>query len=177
MARKLKKIVLVLIAVVAVILGYAATKPDTFSVQRSITINAPPEKIAPLLDDFHQWGAWSPWEKLDPAMKRTHSGAARGKGAVYAWEGNSQAGAGRMEVLDASAAHVGIQLDFLKPFASHNTAEFKLEPNGNSTKVTWIMNGPNLYIGKVMSVFMSMDKMIGKDFEAGLANLKARAEA
>lgn len=172
-----KKIVLGLVVIVAVILVWAATKPDTFSVQRSITINAPPEKIVPLLDDFHQWGAWSPWEKLDPAMKRTHSGAARGKGAVYAWEGNSQAGAGRMEILDSSPSHVGIQLDFLKPFPSHNTAEFALQPNGGATNVTWTMKGPNLFIGKIMSIFVSMDKMIGKDFEAGLANLKARAEA
>jgi hypothetical protein len=173
----LKKIVLVIIVLVAVVLIWAATKPDTFRVERSTTIKAPPEKIEALIDDFHQWGTWSPWEKLDPNMKRTHSGAARGKGAVYAWEGNSKAGAGRMEVLDSSPSHVGIQLDFLKPFASHNTAEFILQPNGDSTNVTWIMQGPNAYIGKVMSVFMSMDKMIGKDFEAGLANLKARAES
>jgi hypothetical protein len=173
----LKKIVLVIIVLVAVVLIWAATKPDTFRVERSTTIKAPPEKIVALIDDFHQWGTWSPWEKLDPNMKRTHSGAARGKGAVYAWEGNSKAGAGRMEVLDSSPSHVGIQLDFLKPFASHNTAEFILQPNGDSTNVTWVMQGPNAYIGKVMSVFMSMDKMIGKDFEAGLANLKARAES
>ncbi|HEX3579659.1 MAG TPA: SRPBCC family protein, partial [Thermoanaerobaculia bacterium] len=111
-----KKIVLVIVLIIAAVLIFAATKPDTFRVERTATIKATPEKILASLNDFHHWGAWSPWEKLDPAMKRTHSGAAQGKGAVYAWEGNSQAGAGRMEIIDASASQVSIKLDFLKPF-------------------------------------------------------------
>lgn len=172
----LKAIAIVVLVVIAAILGYAATRPDTFRVERSATIQAPPEKILPLVDDFHRWTAWSPWEKLDPAMKRTHSGAPRGKGAVYAWEGNSQAGAGRMEITDSSASRVGINLDFLKPFKSSNNVEFNLQPQGDGTKVTWSMTGPMSYLMKVMCIFVSMDSMVGKDFEAGLANLKALAE-
>ena len=170
------KIAIGLIVVIAAILGYAATLPDTFTVVRTKTINASPEKITPLLADFHRWDSWSPWEKLDPAMKKTHSGAASGKGAAYAWDGNSKAGAGRMEIVEASASHVTIKLDFLRPFESNNVTEFSLKPNGNATDVTWTMRGPNMYIGKVMSIFVSMDKMVGKDFEAGLATLKSLAE-
>ena len=172
----IKKIALLIVAVIVGILVVAATKPDDFRVQRTTTINAPAEKIAPLINDFHAWSSWSPFERLDPEMKRTYSGADRGKGAVYQWDGNSQAGAGRMEIIDSSPSKVGIQLDFNRPFESHNVAEFTLEPRGTSTDVTWAMHGPNLFIGKVMSVFMSMDRMVGSDFETGLRNLKALAE-
>jgi hypothetical protein len=171
------KIVLIVVAVViAAVLAYAATRPDTFRVQRALAIQAPPGKIMPLLDDFHNWGSWSPWEKLDPAMKRTFSGAPSGKGAVYAWDGNSKAGAGRMEILDASPSQVRIQLDFSRPFEGHNITEFNLAPTGGATNVTWAMQGPSPFMMKVMHVFMNMDRMIGKDFEAGLANLKGVAE-
>ena len=172
----LKKIALVLIIVIAAVLGWAATKPDTFRIERTATIKAPPGKIVGLIDDFHRWQSWSPYEKLDPALKRSFSGAPKGKGAVYAWEGNAKAGAGRMEILDASPSNVRIKLDFSKPFEGHNIAEFTLQPHGNATDVTWSMNGPNPYIGKVMSLFMNMDKMVGKDFETGLANLKTISE-
>lgn len=173
----LKKIAIVIVAVVAIILIWAAVRPDNFAVQRTATINAPPEKIFPLINDFHAWGAWSPWEKLDPAMKKTYSGPASGKGAVYAWDGNSQVGAGRMEVIESTLpSKVAVQLDFLKPMEAHNVAEFTLQPNGNATNVTWSMHGPSPYIAKVMGIFVSMDKMIGKDFEKGLADLKAAAE-
>jgi uncharacterized protein YndB with AHSA1/START domain len=172
-----KKIAIVVVVLLAALLLFATTKPDTFRVQRTATIQAPPEKVFALINDFHDWGSWSPWEKLDPAMKRTYSGAANGKGAAYAWEGNSKVGAGRMEITDTSApSKVTIQLDFIKPFEGHNVAEFTLEPQGGSTKVTWAMYGPSPYITKVMCVFISMDSMIGKDFEAGLANLKTVAE-
>jgi uncharacterized protein YndB with AHSA1/START domain len=170
-------VAVVLLVAVAAILVLAAMKPDTFRVVRSTTVKAPPEKIFPLIADFRAWSAWSPWEKRDPALKRSYGGSASGKGAVYEWEGNSKVGRGRMEIIDAPPpSRVAIKLDFLKPFEAHNTAEFTLTPRGNTTDVTWAMHGPNLFIGKVMSLFVSMDRMIGKDFETGLANLKAEAE-
>ena len=172
-----RNIAIAVVVVIAAILIYAANQPDNFRVQRATTIKAPPEKIFPLIADLHSWGSWSPWEKMDPAMKRTYSGPASGKGAAYAWEGNSKVGEGRMEITEASPpSKVSIKLDFLKPLEGHNTAEFTLEPKGESTNVTWAMYGPSAYIAKVMGVFVSMDSMIGKDFEAGLANLKAAAE-
>ena len=164
-------------ALVAALLIYAATKPDTFRVERTTTVHAPPEIIFPLINDFHQWNAWSPFEQLDPAMVRTHSGAASGEGAVYEWSGNRKAGSGRMEITNSIPnKNVSIRLDFSKPFEAHNRTEFTLEPRGESTVVTWAMHGNNQYIGKLMSVVISMDSMIGKDFEAGLANLKTLAE-
>jgi len=173
----LKKLALVLVVVVAALLAYAATRPDSFRVQRVTSIKAPPDRIFPLLADFHRWSAWSPWEKLDPAMKRTFSGAESGVGAVYAWEGNGKVGAGRMEILEATpASRVAIKLDFLQPMEGHNVAEFTLEPKGELTTVTWDMHGPSPFVAKLMGVFVSMDSMVGKDFETGLATLKAVAE-
>jgi len=170
-------IVVILLVVVAAILILAAMKPATFRITRATSITAPPEKIFPLIADFRAWSAWSPWEKMDPALKRSYSGPGSGQGAVYAWEGNSKVGKGRMEIIDAPPpSRVAIKLDFLKPFEAHNTAEFTLTPRGSTTDVTWAMHGPNLFIGKVMSLFVSMDRMVGKDFETGLANLKAEAE-
>ena len=172
-----KTIAIVLVVVIAGVLAFAATRPDAFRVERSVSIKAGPDKIFPYLDDFNRWAAWSPWEKLDPSMKRSFSGAASGKGAAYAWEGNSKVGAGRMEITDATApTRLLIKLDFIRPFEGHNTAEYTLEPAGDTTKVTWAMFGPAPYISKLIGVFVSMDSMIGKDFEAGLANLKAAAE-
>jgi uncharacterized protein YndB with AHSA1/START domain len=162
---------------VAALLIYAAIKPDAFRIERSGSINAPPERVFGLINDFHNWSAWSPWEKMDPGLKRTYSGAAGGKGAVYEWEGNKKVGKGRMEITEASPpSKVVIKLDFLKPFEAHNTAEFTMESLGNSTNVTWAMHGRQPYMIKVMSTFFSMDKMVGKDFETGLANLKNNAE-
>ena len=173
----LKKIVLTLVVLVAALLLFATTKPDTFMVQRSATIKAPPERIFALINDFNNWGQWSPWEKLDTAMTRTYSGPASGVGAVYAWSGNKDVGSGRMEITESVPfSKVTLALDFLTPFETHNTTEFALVPSGDSTTVTWTMRGPNLYLGKVMSIFVSMDKLIGKDFVAGLANLKAATE-
>jgi uncharacterized protein YndB with AHSA1/START domain len=170
-------IAVVLAVAIAIILILAVTKPDRFSVQRATTIKAPAERIFPLINDFHQWGGWSPYENRDPAMKRSYSGAASGKGAVYAWDGNSNVGSGRMEILDASApAKIVIKLDFFKPFEAHNTAEFTMLPQGDATSVTWLMHGPAPFISKVMQVFMNIDTMVGKDFEAGLANLKNLTE-
>ena len=170
-------IAIVLAIAIAIVLILAATKPDTFQVQRSATIKAAPEKIYPLISDFHQWKGWSPWENRDPAMKRTYGGAAAGEGAVYAWEGNKNVGSGRMEILDASApSKIVIKLDFLKPFEAHNTAEFTMLPQGDATNLTWLMHGPAPFISKLMHVFMNIDRMVGKDFEAGLANLKRLTE-
>ena len=172
----LKYIAITLVALMAIVLALAATKPDTFQVQRSASMQAPPDKILLQINDFHNWASWSPWEKLDPAMRKTFSGSPSGKGSVYAWEGNSKVGAGRMEILQATPNSVTIQLDFLRPFPGHNVAEFTLAPQSGATQVTWAMHGPSPFVSKVMQVFVSMDTLIGKDFEAGLANMKAIAE-
>jgi len=163
---------------IAVLLVFAATRPNTFRVQRTQNIQAPAERIFEFLGDFGQWASWSPYEKLDPAMKKTFSGAASGKGAVYNWAGNNKAGEGRMEVVDAvRPSKIVIKLDFLKPFEGHNTAEFTLDSRAVSTDVTWAMYGPRPYMLKLMSLFFSMDKMVGGQFAEGLANLKALAES
>jgi hypothetical protein len=173
----IRKIAIALSAIIVIILGLAATKPDTFTVQRTASIKAPPEKIQPLISDFHNWASWSPWEKLDPAMQRTYSGAASGTGAVYAWKGNSDVGEGRMEVTRVTVpTQVDIKLDFITPFASSNSTTFALAPQGDGTTVTWTMSGPMPFISRIMSVFMSMDRMIGPDFDKGLAQMKAVAE-
>lgn len=170
-------IAVVLAIAIAVILILAATKADTFRIERSGTINAPAEKIFAVLNDFRQWGGWSPWEHKDPDMKRTYGGAERGKGATYGWEGDKNVGTGRMEILEANTpSKLVIKLDFFKPFEAHNTAEFTMLPQGNATNVHWVMHGPANFMSKVMQVFMNMDKMVGKDFEQGLANLKQLAE-
>jgi uncharacterized protein YndB with AHSA1/START domain len=173
----LTTILIVIVVLIAAVLGLAATKPNTFRVERAATIKAPPAKVFALIDDFHQWSQWSPWEKLDPELKRTFSGPNSGKGAVYEWTGNSKVGAGRMEITEPTPPNkLLIKLDFIKPFEGHNVAEFTLQPQGDSTQLNWAMYGPTPFVSKVMQVFMSMDKLIGKDFEAGLANLKAAAE-
>jgi uncharacterized protein YndB with AHSA1/START domain len=170
-------VILVIVGLVLAVLAYAATRPDEFRVERKTHINAPPERVYPFLVDFHQWTAWSPWEKLDPNLTRRHSGAPSGVGAVYEWEGNKKVGKGRMEIRKAIAPSlVVIMLDFIEPWASHNTSEFNLTSASNATDVTWTTHGPNLFTAKVMSLFMSMDKLVGKDFERGLANLKAVSE-
>jgi hypothetical protein len=171
-----KIIVLAFVVIVAIVLAVAATRPDSFRVQRTLSIKAPPEKIAGQIEDFHAWSGWSPYEKLDPAMQRSYGGADSGKGAVYGWQGNGKVGQGRMEILEASPQKITIQLDFIKPFEGHNTAEFTLQPQGDSTEVTWAMYGPAPYFHKLIGLFLNMDQMIGKDFESGLQNLKAVAE-
>jgi hypothetical protein len=174
-------IAVVLAIAIAIVLILAVTKPARFSVQRATSVRAPPDKIFPLINDFHQWGTWSPYENKDPAMKRSYSGAESGKGAVYAWDGNKNVGSGRMEILEASVpSKIVIKLDFFKPFEGHNTAEFTMLPQGDATNlttdVTWLMHGPAPFVSKVMQVFMNIDNMIGKDFEIGLSNLKRLTE-
>jgi uncharacterized protein YndB with AHSA1/START domain len=177
MSEALVIIAVILAIAIAAVLILAATKPTTLRVQRSVSINAPPERIFSLISDFHQWVTWSPYEQKDPAMKRTYSGTERGRGAVYAWDGDKNVGSGRMEILDVSApSKIVIKLDFFKPFEGHNTAEFTMLPQGDGTHVTWLMHGPANFMSRLIQVFMNLDNMIGKDFEAGLANLKTITE-
>lgn len=174
---KIVKIVaLVVVVMVAGVLAFAATRPDVFRVQRSASIQAPPEKIHAALSDFRGWEAWSPWEKLDPAMKRSYSGAASGKGAVYAWDGNGNVGQGRLEITDTAPSRLAMDLDFVKPFEAHNKVEFLLAPKAGATEVTWKMQGPVPYVAKIVHVFVDMDAMVGGQFETGLANLKRLTE-
>ncbi|MEO8558122.1 MAG: SRPBCC family protein [Rhodospirillales bacterium] len=147
-----------------------------FRVERSINIAAPAEKIFPLIEDFYAWTSWSPYEDRDPNLQRSYGTITRGQGATYAWQGNKNVGSGSMEILQAAPSRIMIDLKFLKPFKAHNQAEFTLQPNGNTTRVTWGMTGPASLMMRVMGLFMNMDKMIGKDFETGLANLKVMAE-
>lgn len=174
----LKIIAATVAALVAVILIIAATRPDSFHVERAIDIKAPPEKLFPFLSSLgaNGFGAWSPYEKKDPNMKRSYSGPQTGKGAVYEWQGNSEVGSGRLEIIDASPTKVTMKLDFLQPFEGHNTAEFSLLAAGDLTHVIWSIDGPSSFITKLMEVFFNMDKMIGGDFEIGLSNLKTLAE-
>jgi hypothetical protein len=172
-----KKIVVIIVVLIAAILIFAATKPGDFRVQRTTAIKAPADKIFPLINDYHNWPSWSPYEKLDPNMKKTLGGAGSGRGAVYEWDGNSKAGKGRMEITNSiPPSKVTIKLDFSKPMEGHNIAEFTLEPSGDSTNVTWAISGPMPYVAKIMSVFVDMDRLIGKEFETGLSNMKTVAE-
>ncbi len=172
----LETIVIILVVVIVALVIFVATRPDSFRLQRSTTVNAPPEKIVPFVNDFHNWRAWSPYEDIDPALKRSYTGAPSGVGAIYAYEGNSKVGAGRMEIRESSSARVLATLDFLRPFEAHNFAEFTFVPKGSSTTVTWAMYGPSSFMTKAMGLFFSMDKLVGKQFETGLANLKSVAE-
>jgi hypothetical protein len=177
----LLKITVIVLGIVvlaaAVVLIVAATKPDTFRLQRSTEIKASPDKIYPLIADFRRWTAWSPYEHRDPALRRTYSGAPGGKGAIYAWEGNKDVGAGRMEMTAATeSSEIVLDLDFSRPFVAHNVVTFSLVPRNDTTTVTWAMQGPVPFFAKVIHVFINMDKMVGGDFDTGLANLKAVAE-
>lgn len=175
--KMIKLILVVLVGLIAGLLIFAATKPDSFRVQRSLNIKAPPEKIFQLVNDFHAWEAWSPWEKIDPAIKRTYSGANVGKGAVYEWNGNKDIGQGRMEITESlPSSRIVLAISFITPFEAHNTVEFTFEPQGDTTKVTQAMYGPSPFISKLMGLFFSMDKMVGDKYEEGLASIKAIAE-
>ncbi|CDX38158.1 conserved exported hypothetical protein [Mesorhizobium sp. SOD10] len=173
----LTTIIIVLAVVIAAVLVYAATRPNDFVVSRSAGIKAPAEAIFPLINDFRRWPEWSPFEKLDPGMQRTLSGADSGRGAVYAWEGNSKAGKGRMEITNSvPSSQVALKLDFEKPFRANNTVNFSLSPSREGTTVTWAMRGARPFIAKLMGLFMNFDALIGRDFEAGLDNLRRLAE-
>jgi uncharacterized protein YndB with AHSA1/START domain len=163
--------------IIAGVLLFAATKPDIIRIQRSITINAPQAKIFPLIDDFHNWSNWAPQDTEDPTIQRTFSGPASGEGAVSDWSGSGNTGKGRMTITKSVPPdNILVMVDWTKPFQAHNLNEFVLEPQGEATKVTWTMNGTNVYMMKVMGVFVNMDRFMGKHFEIGLANLKIVAE-
>ena len=167
---------IVVAVVIVIILGFAAAKPNMFQISRATSIKAPADKVYPLINDLHNFNTWNPFAKKDPDMKLSYSGAQSGRGAAYAWEG-PKVGAGRMEIVDAAApSKVVLKLDFSKPFEAHNMVEFTLEPKGDTTNVQWAMRGPMPFMHKVMTLFFSMDRMVGKDFEAGLADMKAAAE-
>ena len=170
--------ILIIIALaIAAVLALAATRPNSFRIERSTLVKTRPDAIFPLIEDFRQWQQWSPWEGIDPNLKRTYSGPAHGKGAVYAYEGNNKVGAGRMEILEATApSRVLIKLDFIKPFKANNIAAFTLTPSTDGTTVNWAMSGPQPFLVKMMSLVFNMEKMVGPDFERGLAKMKTLAE-
>ena len=169
----------IIVVVVAAFLVLLAFRPNTFRIQRSVTIAAPAEKIYSLIADFHAdgWGRWSPWEGIDPNLKRSFSGAESGLGAIYAWDGDNKVGSGRMEITRAEPRHLDIKLDFYKPMKNSTTAEFTIEPAGDGQRVTWAMFGPVPYFARAFHLVFSMDKLVGGQFDQGLQKLKAQAEA
>ncbi len=171
------KILIVLGALIALVLIIAAFQPSTFVVSRSTLISAPPAQLFGEVNDFHRWLAWSPYEKMDPAMKRTYEGAAAGVGAIYTWSGNNSVGSGKMTLTESHPGEqIGIKLEFFAPMAGVCQATFSFRPEGGQTRVTWAMAGTNNYAAKIFCLFMNMDKMVGGQFAEGLANLKANAE-
>lgn len=171
------KSILLLIALgLAGLLAYAATRPDTFRLQRSLLINAPPARLHALINDLRQFNTWNPYEKKDPAIQGSYRGPAAGPGARYEFQGNRDVGAGSLEIIDSAPSRVALRLDMSAPMQASNLIEFTLVPRANGTEVTWAMEGNCPYVAKLMGVFLDMEAMVGRDFEAGLAKLKARAE-
>lgn len=170
----------ILIAVGAIVVLFVvivAVQPAAFRIVRSATMSAPPSAIFEQVNDFHNWTAWSPWERLDPALKRTYEGAPAGVGAIYSWEGNKQVGQGRMTITESRLSElIRINLEFIKPFKATNTTEFTFQPKDSQTVVTWTMTGTKNFMFKAVSLFMNMDKLVGGDFEKGLANMKSVVE-
>ncbi|MBA3858082.1 MAG: polyketide cyclase [Cyanobacteria bacterium PR.3.49] len=178
----MKKVVAIVVGIlvlgVAVVLGIAATKPNDTHIERSQIVKASPETILSNVNDFKKWAAWSPWEKVDPNMKRTYSGAESGKGAKYAWSGNDNVGEGDMEILSTEPTKTVFNFHQAKPFEGTSTVVFSAIPEGDATKVTWAMDSKdNPFMCKVMQVFISMDDCCGKEFEKGLASLKTVSES
>lgn len=175
---EIEYILIALVAIVILFLALVASRPCEFRVARSAAIAAPASDVFAQVNDFHNWDGWSPWAKIDPAMKQTFEGAPAGTGAIYTWEGKKKVGKGRMTITDSRPNDlVRIYLEFFKPFKATNATEFTFVPEGNQTLVTWTMTGKNNFMLKAMGLFMSMDKMIGGDFEKGLAQMKAVVEA
>jgi hypothetical protein len=174
----LTKIGIGLLGAVAVFSVVVATRPSHFHVERSIVVAAPPEAVFPLIDDFHRWHEWSPWEQLDPGMKRVYSGPAAGPGAIYEWAGNQDVGSGSMRITSSRApSQVTIALEFKEPWQASNTALFDIAVAQGGASVTWGMDGASNFVFKAISMFMDMDSMVGKDFETGLQNLARLAQA
>ena len=173
-----KKILLGIAAIIIVFLAVVALQPADFRVTRSITIAAPPEVVFAQVNELKKWEAWSPWAKLDPNAKNNYEGPAAGVGAAFAWSGNNQVGEGRMTITESRSNElVRFKLEFVKPMAGTSTSEFTFKPEGNQTTVTWTMSGKNNFVGRAMCLFMNMDKMVGGQFEQGLATMKSVAEA
>lgn len=173
----LKKILIGLVVVLVVLIAVIASRPAEFEIKRSLLINAPAEVVFAQVDNFKAWNGWSPWDKRDPAMKRTYGDTPSGKGATYHWVGNNEVGEGRMTITDAKPnEHIGIDLEFIKPFPAKNRTDFHFTPTGTGTTVNWVMTGKNDFMGKAFSMVMDMDKMVGPDFEAGLAQMKTVSE-
>ena len=174
----LKKILLAVAVIILLFVIVVAMQPADFRITRSATISAPAEIVFSHVNDFHKWDAWSPWAKLDPAMKQTYEGSPAGAGSIYSWDGNKDVGTGRMTLTESRENElVRIKLEFLKPFAAVNDTEFTFKPEGDQTAVTWTMTGQNNFIAKAFGLVMNMDKMVGGDFEKGLAQMKTLAEA
>jgi uncharacterized protein YndB with AHSA1/START domain len=172
-----KKLVFALTALIVGFVAFIATRPSTYRVERSITVAAPVDLPFGLVNDFHRWHFWSPWDALDPKMKKTYDGPYAGPGAIYAWSGNEHAGQGKMTILEATPyERIQIQLEFQKPWPSTNTTTFTFQPVAEGVTVRWTMEGTNNFMGKAFSLFMDMDGMIGKDFEKGLATIKSLTE-
>ncbi|PYS32437.1 MAG: polyketide cyclase [Acidobacteria bacterium] len=170
-------IVIVVVVLVAVIAILAALQPTHYRIERSATINAPASVVFAQVNDFHKWEAWSPWAKIDPAMKQAYEGTPSGTGAIYTWAGNNQVGEGRMTITESHPSDlIKIKLEFIKPWSATNATDFAFKPQGNQTAVTWTMEGDNNFMGKAFGLFMNMDKMVGGDFEKGLAQMKSVAE-
>ena len=166
-----------LLVLLLALIGFIATRPGSFRIERSGRISAPPDVVFSIINDLHQWGRWSPYDKRDPAMTKTFEGASAGPGAIYAWNGNNQVGAGRLTIVESKAGElVSMKLEFFRPFACTNKAIFTLAASEGGTRVTWGMEGKNTLMSKAMSLFINMDKMVGKDFEEGLANLNTAAQ-
>jgi uncharacterized protein YndB with AHSA1/START domain len=177
MRKKLLIALIILVAIVAILAGVVAMQPAEYRVERSVTIAAPPADVFAQVNDFHNWEAWSPWAKLDPAMKQTYEGAPAGTGAVSKWSGNSEVGEGTMTLTESRPNElIKIKLEFVRPFEDTSDAEFTFKPDGNQTVVTWTMSGRKNFISKAVCLFMDMDKMLGGEFEKGLANMKSVAE-
>lgn len=174
----LKKVLLVFGIIIVGILALAAVQPDDYKVERSITIQAPADIVFTQVNDFHKWAAWSPWAKMDPQAKFTFEGAENGAGAIHTWDGNKNLGAGKMTIIESNPHSViKIQLDFEKPMKSTSVADFKFDHQNDQTTLTWTMSGKCNYMCKLMGLFMNMDKMIGGQFDKGLADIKAISEA
>ncbi len=172
----IRAVAVLAVVAIAVVLVFAASRPDTFRVERVTSIRAPAAKIHPLIDDLHRFNSWNPYEKKDPNLKGSYRGAPSGPGAGYDFEGNKDVGKGSIEIVESSPTRVAMKLDMHAPFEAHNLVEFTLVPRGETTEVTWAMRGPSPFVARLIGLFLDMDSMIGRDFEAGLANLKSVAE-
>jgi uncharacterized protein YndB with AHSA1/START domain len=173
----METVLYIILVLILALSAYAAIQPKTFRLERSTTIKAPPEKVFALVNDFRQWGEWSPWDKMDPNMTRNYGGSPSGVGSTYGWVGNKKVGEGSMEIVGSNPGKaVSLKLDFLKPFEAHNMTDFTFTPEGDGTRVNWAMHGPLGFAQRLMHIFFNMEKMVGPDFERGLASMKQVAE-